>query len=137
MHFFLAMDPPTKTYQQHRLGKRNDGSMYVYEDRELKEVRQKFRKALAKIKTECITDKPIRLTVKWCFPKGRHPAGTYKTTKPDTDNLNKLLKDEMTVAGFWADDALVASEIIEKFWADTPGIFINVEEINDGTEENS
>lgn len=27
----------------------------------------------------------------------------------------------MTLCGFWTDDALVASEICEKFWADVPG----------------
>ena len=30
----------------------------------------------------------------------------------------------MTHAGFWRDDAQVASEIAEKFWADVPGIYI-------------
>ena len=137
MHFFLSMNPPTKTQQEHRIGKRKDGSMYIYEDRDLKEARQKLRKALSKIETECIKDRPIRLTVKWLFPKGNHQNGEYKITKPDTDNLNKMLKDEMTRLKFWEDDALVASEIIEKFWADVPGIFVNVEEIKDGTEDNS
>lgn len=67
--------------------------------------------------------------VKWLFPKGRHRDGEYRTTKPDTDNLQKLLKDCMTVAGFWKDDALVCSEIVEKFWAGTSGIWIRVEEV--------
>ena len=35
----------------------------------------------------------------------------------------------MTSAGFWKDDALVCSEIVEKFWAETPGIYIVVREI--------
>ena len=71
--------------------------------------------------------KGVRLAVKWCFPNGNHKNGEYRTTKPDTDNLQKLLKDVMTDLGFWKDDALVASEIVEKFWAETPGIFIYVE----------
>lgn len=48
-------------------------------------------------------------------------------SKPDTDNLQKLLKDCMTAVGFWKDDALVASELCEKFWAQIPGIFIKIE----------
>ena len=68
---------------------------------------------------------------KWCFPSGDHPDGSYRTTKPDTDNLQKLLKDVMTKLGFWRDDALVASEVIEKFWADVPGIFIRVEPLEE------
>lgn len=54
------------------------------------------------------------------------PDGAWKTTKPDTDNLDKALKDEMTRLHFWKDDAQVCSEISEKFWADVPGIFVKV-----------
>lgn len=53
----------------------------------------------------------------------------YRITKPDTDNLQKMLKDCMTLVGFWKDDALVASEITEKFWAEKPGIYIRIEEL--------
>ena len=131
MHFFISMKPPTKTYQQHRIGKRKDGSTYMYEDYELKEVRRLYRNNLVKF----VPDEPlhgaVRLVVKWCFPKGRHRDGQYKTTKPDTDNLNKMLKDVMTQVGFWDDDAQVSSEIIEKFWADVPGIYIEVYEMED------
>lgn len=125
MHFFLSMIPPSVTQQEHRVGKKKDGSIYFYEDRELKEARLDLRKRLAAVDHSTI-DGPVRLLVKWLFPKGMHENGTYKTTKPDTDNLNKMLKDEMTRTGFWLDDAQVASEIIEKFWADVPGIYIEV-----------
>jgi len=40
-----------------------------------------------------------------------------------------LLKDCMTKLGYWQDDAQVASEIAEKFWADTVGIYIKIEEL--------
>jgi len=89
-------------------------------------------------------DKPytggVRLVVEnfsfpWCFPRGKHRNGEYRTTRPDTDNLNKLLKDCgtnivcTTELGFWKDDAQVASEVIEKFWAEIPGIWIRMEEL--------
>ena len=71
----------------------------------------------------------VRLITKWCFPRGiSHQDGEYKITKPDTDNLQKMLKDIMTDLGYWTDDALVASEITEKFWAARPGIYIKIEE---------
>lgn len=129
MNFFLAMDPPTMTQQEHRIGKRKDGSTYIYEDRSLREARAKIGNALIRRAPEDPFMGPVQLVVKWCFPKGRHHDGEYKATRPDTDNLNKMLKDEMTKAGFWKDDAQVASEIIEKFWAEIPGIFIRVEEL--------
>lgn len=62
-------------------------------------------------------------------PRGKHPNGSYRTTKPDTDNLQKLLKDCMTTEHFWTDDALVCSEITEKFWADMPGTWIHIEPV--------
>lgn len=129
MQFFLAMDPPTRTQQEHRVGIRQDGRPYFYEDRDLKEARAKLNRALSKFVPKKPFQGPTRLIVKWCFPKKNHGNGEYKTTRPDTDNLNKMLKDEMTKLGFWEDDALVASEIIEKFWAEIPGIFIRIEEI--------
>jgi len=43
--------------------------------------------------------------------------GEYKTSKPDTDNLNKMLKDAIPAIHFWKDDSQAASEICEKFWA--------------------
>lgn len=129
MHFFLKMIPPTKTYQEHRIGKTKTGMVYMYEDRELKEIRARYRDMLDKFAPDQPMKGALRLVVKWLFPKGRHEAGTYKETKPDTDNLNKMLKDEMTRAGFWKDDAQVASEIIEKFWSDVTGIYIEITEI--------
>ena len=132
MHFFVNMNPPTKTQQEHRIGKRKDGSMYVYEDRDLKEVRRNLYKAVLPFAPEKPLTGPLQLVVKWCFPlTGNHLIGEYKTSKPDTDNLNKMLKDEMTAAGFWKDDALVASEIIEKFWAEPSGIFVEIKELKD------
>lgn len=127
MNFFIACDPPTVTQQEHRIGRRKDGSMYVYEDRALKEARVFLRTKVQPHSPEEPMQGPIRLIVKWLFPKGRHRNGEYKITKPDTDNLNKMLKDVMTDAGFWKDDAQVASEIIEKFWADIPGIYVQVD----------
>ena len=69
------------------------------------------------------------MVVKWLFPKGSHKNGEYRTTKPDTDNLQKMLKDCMTSLNFWEDDCLVVSEHVEKFWADLPGIYILIQEV--------
>ena len=72
----------------------------------------------------------VRVIVKWCFPiTGDHYDGEYKGTSPDTHNLNKMLFDIMERLGYFKNDALVASEIIEKFWARVPGIYIAIEEV--------
>lgn len=110
----MAMNPPTVTHQEKQAGVRN-GKPYFYEPTELKAARQKLTSHLSKHRPHKPYRCGVRLMVKWCFPRGRHRDGEYRVTKPDTDNLQKLLKDCMTAAGFWKDDALVASEIAEKF----------------------
>lgn len=124
----MAMEPPTVTSQEHKVTVVKDKPVF-YDPPELKRARQKLIGHLCKYKPEKPYQAGVRLMVKWCFPKGSHKDGEYRVTKPDTDNLQKLLKDCMTTCGFWKDDALVASEIVEKFWAEIPGIYIRVEEL--------
>lgn len=128
MEFFMPMIPPTVTHQEHNV-KSVNGKPVFYDGPELKAARQKLVAYLAKHKPQHRYETGVRLFVKWCFPRGRHRDGEYRITKPDTDNLQKLLKDCMTTCGFWKDDALVASEIVEKFWAEIPGIYIRIEEL--------
>lgn len=125
--FFMAMkSPPTVTHQEKQVTVRN-GKPVFYEPPELKKARSQLMGSLMKHRPEQPFTGGVRLVVKWLFPKGSHADGEYRITPPDTDNLNKLLKDCMTAAGFWKDDAQVASEHIEKFWAETTGIYIRLE----------
>lgn len=128
IEFFLPMKPPTVTHQEKQVAVIN-GKPQFYEPPELKAVRAKLTAHLSGHTLAHKYTGPVRLVVKWCFPRGKHQDGEYKATKPDTDNLQKLLKDVMTDLKFWKDDALVASEIIEKFWAEIPGIYISISEL--------
>lgn len=131
IEFFMTMIPPTVTHQEKQVTVKNSKPIF-YEPTELKAARAKLQAHLGQHfqrEPEPFTT-AIRLITKWCFPiTGNHKNGEYKTTRPDTDNLQKLLKDVMTEVGFWTDDALVVSEIIEKFWAEKPGIYICIEEL--------
>lgn len=126
--FFMPMKPPTCTHQEKQVTVRN-GKPVFYEPPELKTARSKLIAYLVKHKPDQEYECGIRLITRWCFPKGKHAEGEYRITKPDTDNLQKLLKDCMTEVGFWKDDALVASELVEKFWSGIPGIYIRIEEL--------
>lgn len=127
--FFVAMKPPTKTHQQKKV-KVIRGKPVFYEPAELQAARAKLQGHLGKHVPEKKYTGAVRLITKWCFPiTGNRQDGEYKTTPPDTDNLQKTLKDVMTELGYWTDDALVASEITEKFWAKVPGIYIAIEEL--------
>lgn len=126
--FFMAMVPPTVTHQEHKVSVVH-GKPVFYDPPELKMARDKLTAHLSGHRPATPCSQGVRLVVKWCFPRGKHRDGEYRITKPDTDNLQKLLKDCMTRTGFWTDDALVASEIAEKFWAEIPGIFVRIESL--------
>lgn len=132
--FFLPMIPPTATHQEKKVCVVK-GKPVFYEPVDLKAARVKLEAHMAKHVPEEKYTGAVRLTVKWCFPhtkeSGKQGEWSWKTTKPDTDNLNKLLKDCMTNLGFWVDDALVVSEIIEKYWAEVTGIYIKVEDLEE------
>lgn len=128
IEFFMPMDPPTVTHQEHKVAVIH-GKPVFYDPPEVKAARLKLTGYLLKHKPKKRIETGCRLIVRWCFPKGSRKNGEYRITKPDTDNLQKLLKDCMTACNFWKDDALVASELVEKFWADIPGIYIRIEEL--------
>lgn len=126
MEFFLPMIPPTATHQEKQV-RMVKGKPVFYDPPEVAAARSKLTAHLAGHTPVRPLEGAVRLLVKWCFPRGQHKDGEYRTTKPDTDNLQKLLKDCMTRVGFWKDDAQVASEISEKFWAEVPGIYVRIE----------
>lgn len=132
LEFFMPMRPPTVTHQCQRVALGKNGRIRHYDGDRLGAAREKLTAHLARhapLKPMC---GPVRLLCKWCFPlTGRHYDGEYKTTRPDTDNLQKLLKDCMSAVGFWQDDAQVVSEICEKFYAALPGLYIAVEWLED------
>lgn len=132
IEFFMAMAKvPTITDQKKRLGVTSKGKPYTYKQQEIVEAKAKLMAHLAGHVPQTPYTGPVRLTVKWCFlATGKQRNGQYRATRPDTDNLQKMLKDCMTELHFWEDDCLVVSEIIEKFWADVPGIYIRIEEIH-------
>lgn len=127
--FFMQMQPPTVTHQEKQVHVVN-GKPVFYEPAELKAARAKLKAHLAQHIPDAKFTGAVRLTTWWCFPaKGRHKDGEYKASRPDTDNLVKMLKDVMTDLHFWKDDAQVACEVTCKYWADQPGIFVKVESL--------
>lgn len=107
------------------------GKPYVYTPANVASAKNELKKHLKPFVPPLPMSGAIGLTVTWLFPKGKHKHLEYRITKPDTDNLEKLLKDIMTELGFWLDDAQVAVEHTEKLWSDEPtGISIEINELS-------
>ncbi len=138
--FFMVMDPPTATAQEKQVRIVRGRPMF-YEKAAAKEARRLLISELSKYKPEQPLQGPIRLCVTWFFPKrktDKFKGIKFKDTKPDTDNLQKGLKDCMTKVGFWNDDAQVALEHVSKWWtSDKPGISILVEELGEKDDEDN
>ena len=130
MNFFIAMKPPTATAQEKKV-RTVQGKPVFYDPPAVKAAREKLTAHLAGHRPEKPMNGPVELRTLWLFPKGKaHRHGEWRITKPDTDNLQKLLKDCMTKVGFWHDDAQVVREIAEKRWSDEPsGIYIEINEL--------
>lgn len=130
IEFFIPMKKiPTVTHQQKKV-RVIHGKPQFYEPDQLMETRAMFMELLAPYAPDEPLDGPLRLTTKWLFPKIKGTTnGQYKHTKPDTENLLKLPKDCMQELGFFVNDSRVASEITEKFWSDTVGIYVRLESL--------
>lgn len=131
MRFFIEGDPPRATGQMHKVGVRS-GRPYFYDPGPVKAAKEFFMIMLRRHIPEKPIDSAVRLRVVWFFrARTKKQDGKYKTTRPDTDNLMKILKDVMTSGGFWTDDSLVVDERVEKKWSLRPGIEIELEEIHE------
>jgi len=140
IEFFMPMIPPTVTQQEHKVAvSKRSGKVVFYDPPELQAARSRFTDYVGRYAPEQPMDGPLQLITKWIWPMDQERQEmlavvdpdrfAWKTTKPDTDNLIKLLKDCMTRTGFWHDDAQVASEVTEKFLAHRPGIYVRIERL--------
>lgn len=129
LEFFMPMKPPTVTAQAKGIDTRGSKPR-TFAKPEAAAAREKLKAHLAKHVPEEPFDGPLRLSAKWCYPmvKGTY-SGQPKHTKPDTDNLEKALKDVMEELGYFVNDSRVAEEYVGKYWAEIPGIWIRLESI--------
>lgn len=129
MNFTLEIAPPRTTAQQkgERIIWTGQGPQIMhYEKETVKNVRRIYAEALTPYKPEKPIEGPVELKIVWRYKKNK--AG-WKTTRPDLDNMEKLLLDTMTQVGFWLDDAQVVMKATAKTWSKDMGIDIEVREI--------
>jgi len=135
----MEMEPPTATAQEKSVRVIN-GRPVFFEPSRLKEAKKLLTGHLIVNSPDEPIEGAVALKTLWMFPKGKsHKDGEWRTTRPDTDNLQKMLKDCMTKTGFWNDDAQVVLEIVGKVWSEAPtGIYIEIIPIDkEGTRDGS
>lgn len=131
IEFFVPMDKlPTVTAQQKGVTIIK-GKPHFYKKKEVQEVEEFFEFILKTKKPQEAMTGAVALTIGYHFPaKKPHKDGQPKVTRPDTDNLIKLVKDVLTRVGFWIDDSQVFCETYYKVYLDTPGLWFSIKEYN-------
>lgn len=126
----LVMDQiPKGTAQMKRANFRNGT---FFEGKDIKAARQFYLSEIGPEAPETPFKGPISVSVEFYYPiKDKRKKGQFKTSRPDCDNLVKLLLDCMTQLRFWDDDAQIAYlKIMKKYsFTDEAGILIYVKEL--------
>lgn len=129
IEFFHPLDKiPTATAQEKGIDFKRKK---VYTKPEVEAVKNRYIAILMQNRPPRKLEGAIGLKVTFRFPfDTKHKKeGAWKITKPDTDNMLKLLKDCATACGYWNDDSQVAVELIAKKYSKNSGIFFYAEEL--------
>lgn len=99
------------------------GKVVTYEKEKVKQVRQLYQSHLC----HYIPDKPIDgavlVQIDFIYYKPDLDGNyQHKATKPDLDNVAKLLLDVMTECGYWHDDSQICTLGLAKYWAKNKSI---------------
>ena len=132
INIFIPGQPARVTHQS--------GTRYAkhrtYKTKNLRDWEERLKAALEESKPKKPISGPVQLKVMWGFKaRKKKDLFTYKITRPDTDNMQKTLKDVMTEMKYWIDDAQVVYETCKKLWVDEPGIVIKIEELGARCED--
>lgn len=126
----LVMDQiPKGTAQMKRANFRNGT---FFEGKDIKAARRFYLSEIGPEAPKTPFKGPISVSVEFYYPiKDKRKKGQFKTSRPDCDNLVKLLLDCMTQLRFWDDDAQIAIlRIMKKYsFTDKAAISIHVVEM--------
>ena len=124
---FLVMDRIPSTTSQEKGVQVVGGRPHFYTKKSVQDVKDFYAACLRSKGPPEPFEGALELRVNFYYPvKKPHKQGEPKTTRPDTDNMIKALKDVMTDLGFWKDDAQIVVEHVTKSYSDPSGVQIKI-----------
>lgn len=120
---------PKGTSQMKRV---NHRSGRFFEGKELQEARAAYEDRLRPFAPDQPFDGPVKVSIGFgYFVKNIKLRGKPKTSRPDADNLVKLVLDVMTKIGYWNDDSQIVELTIMKHWAigNEANLYVHVREV--------
>ena len=128
--FKIPGNPPRTTSQEKGVTIQN-GRPVFYTPAKLRQAENSYLNSVWPYRPEEPITGAVALFVTFTFAtKEKKKWHKPKTTRPDTDNMIKALKDVLTAAGFWKDDALIAREVVSKDWGETGSTEITIVDID-------
>lgn len=122
------MDEVPKTTAQQK--KFSTKTKTFYKTSKIKQSEYLLVRALSGRQPRKTYDTPIELSVTWLFPHTKKSKdGERKGTRPDLDNLQKLLQDIMCKLGYYKDDSLITDLTLKKRWHRHSGLIIEINEV--------
>lgn len=133
MNLYLDLEENPKGTAQQKGTSVQGGRIHHYEKAVVRNQRQIYRNALVDALQDINRqppryEGPVYLNVHFFYSiKAKKRWGEWKISKPDCDNMVKLLQDVMADVGFFVNgDEQVASLKVSKTMAERPGISIEV-----------
>lgn len=127
----LNIEPPTSTQQQKGF---NRFTGRVYEKPSAKQARKVLVSELRPFAPSEPFKEALLVNITWYIGiKDKKKQGKPKITRPDLDNLAKMILDVMTSLGYWIDDSQIVELQLKKFWVakENAGIEIEVGELGE------
>lgn len=113
---------PKATAQQKGVSIAKNGKPHFYEKKKVSDARRFYREEIQKGMAKQEWEKaegPVGVEMHFYFTIKNKPKSRFKSTRPDLDNLMKLILDAATDAGVWNDDAQVIHLESAKFLQQT------------------
>jgi len=130
---------PTKATHQSslRIMRRKSGQMFVgkFAKSAIKGWIEEFKLKIRKHRPAKPWDCPTEVNIEFKFPWNKSTPQKYllkeewKTTRPDLDNMEKVVLDSLTDEGFLVDDSIICLKTTSKKHSSTPKILIKLKQI--------
>lgn len=133
MRIFFELPENPKGTAQMKGTSFQGGKIHHYEKKEIRELRALYHHEIFKFFYTNKMQVPhfdgaVYFSVTFTYSiKDKKRWGQPKTSRPDADNIVKLLLDVCTDLEMWPDDAVVADLHVRKLWGDKPSVRITIE----------
>lgn len=134
IYFFIQGDPPTCTAQERRIVW---SKKMTYLPQAVKEAKAHYYAAAIPYAPAEPFDDAVELELHFHFYQKNGKVGKCKTTKPDCDNLAKLLTDSLAEAGFFVNDSRIARLTVTKDFVEqeNAGVEVLMKRLNEDKED--